>query len=333
MVWIFPVAVGVFWIWQFDALSVQMSVSLASTITCLCIAALQTNSSFRREFILAGGLVFVLVTAFAWRLQMSLAEAVVIGSVAFMGLALLQSAPRITDAGIAIVIPLATWLAAHSTLLFLQDMHFDLVLWGLAAAAAGALVGWLAKVMIGGNANPTEDVDELLNDAVKALADVRLTHARRQLAKALRLAPDRLDVIRANYAAWKYEPTHDEFHRAAEELFRRIDDDEALLNVYKDYLAVTQVRPRVELGLHLSMAERFADLGEPDDAARIVNVYLQRDIESPAMIRTLLALMRSYDAADNAHRAIRYADTIVGLYPRSSAAKLALNLISKRRGA
>lgn len=332
MVWFFPVAVAAFWIWQFDALSIQMSASLAATIACLCISALQTYENFRRELILAGGLVFVLVTAFSWRLQLSLPEAVVVGSVAVMGLALLQAAPRIADAGIAIVLPLATWLVAHAGLLILEKTRFDVVLWGLSAAAVGALIGWLAKVMVGANPDQTEDVDELLNDAVKALADVRLSHARRQLAKALRLAPDRLDVIRANYAAWKYEPTHDEFHRAAEELFRRIDDDEALLNVYKDYLAVTQVRPRIDLGLHLSMAERFADLGEPDDAARIVNVYLQRDIEAPAMIRTLLALMRSYDDADNAHRAIRYADTIVGLYPRSSAAKLALNLISRRRG-
>ncbi|MDX1570502.1 MAG: hypothetical protein R3200_08460 [Xanthomonadales bacterium] len=204
-------------------------------------------------------------------------------------------------------------------------------LFALATLPVGILLGFIFMAVAGLDAGTdVTDPESLLVMAREAMESFDLERARKLLARAAALAPDDREIIEARYAAWKYDPTDEEFHEVASDLLQ-IKDIEFVTRYYRDYLAVTQVRPQLDPKLHLELARRFAQAGNPDDSARIVNLYLQRDPNTAELPESLLAVSESYAAQDNRSKAVRYAESLVALYPHSEAARPALEMLDELR--
>ena len=201
------------------------------------------------------------------------------------------------------------------------------LLLGLGVRAAG-----LVKLVSSGS---IEELRSGIHAAQKLMDQHNLPAARRHIDALLVLAPHDLAVRRMRYAAWKFDPQQPAFHRSAADLLarREIDggDQADITALYKDYLAVTQGRPQLPTELHLTLAQRFADWNDTDNAANIVNLYLSRETDHPSLPEALLRLADAYYRTDRPSRAEYFADTLIGLLPTSGEAQMAQRLLRKIR--
>ena len=256
----------------------------------------------------------------------ALASAFVVGSATGLGVHLGRTRVFVPAAALA-----ALYLAAQSLVIAFTGYPTSWMLWVIAALAVGAAIGYMFRLVTDLDELDSIEPGKLLAAAESAMASFNLARARRLLAKAAAAAPDDLRIKRAHYAAWKFHPFSDRFHEVAAALLA--SSDHALVSrYYKDYLAVTQVRPRLPVALHLDLARRFAAHGDPDESARIVNLYLQRDSRTPGLPGGLLATMQGYLEVDNPSKAARYGDTLIAMYPDSSEARSARGILDNLVG-
>lgn len=224
----------------------------------------------------------------------------------------------------------AIWVLGLLGLLFTSVGAFVLLA-GVAALPVGILLGAMFRAVVVTEAGSDEsDPAKLQALGREALENFDLATARKLLGRAAVLVPGDREILEARYAAWKFDPTADEFHAVAAELLR-LDDMALITRYYRDYLAVTQVRPQLDADLHLELARRFAAGGNPDDAARIVNIYLQRDTSTPGLADSLAQVSQGYAAAGNSSKAARYAETLIALFPHSDRVPEALEFLDSVR--
>ncbi|MEM9532298.1 MAG: hypothetical protein AAGA23_15390 [Pseudomonadota bacterium] len=171
-------------------------------------------------------------------------------------------------------------------------------------------------------------------DRVTRLLDLKqLPKAQRQIETLKALAPQDAAVRQLRYAVWKFEPKTPQFHAAAGTLLARPEHDggsrDEITALYKDYLAVAQGQPELPTDLHIALGHRFAEWDVTDQAANIVNLYIQREPSHKALPRAMLALAEAYQRAENPSRASYFADTLLTLMPTTSEAHLAQRLLRK----
>ncbi len=176
--------------------------------------------------------------------------------------------------------------------------------------------------------------------AEQALSDARDLVARHDLKRARRLLdafakhfPENLEARELRYAAWKFDPREPGFHSAAAALLNRdgvgADTHQYVEQWYKDYLAVTQGQPKLPIGLHLRLGQRFARAGDLKQAANIINPYLQRESKHEELPKALVTLAESYQVAKDFARAVRYAETASVLFPGTPESLAARKLLGE----
>lgn len=221
------------------------------------------------------------------------------------------------------------WVALVIVALGLASPDWRLLLAHPASLFAGWLIGCgfreVGEINFDNSAELAGDeLATLLLEVEQALAVHNMPQARRLIERAAAAEPDSGVVQRMRYSVWKFTPTAKEFHRASSVLFDNLmKDPQRLLDAYRDYLAVTQVRPQLPVEQHLKMAMVFAEHGDPDEAGRIVNLHLQRDAQNEHLPEAMAATMHGYAAVGKASKARQYADNILALYPRSPQADIA----------
>jgi hypothetical protein len=234
------------------------------------------------------------------------------------------------------------WLVVECSQVIMSGAGYGQLLLAVQAVGGGFVIGVVTNRL--SHADPAHlggdyverVVAEGLADADQLIKDYQLPKARRVLARLSQLAPQNVEVQRANYAAWKFDPTHNEFHQAAAVLLDRPSTDPAsnqlVIEAYADYLAVTQGQPQLPLGLDLSLARLFVRNGRMKQAANIVNVHLQQRQEHKDMAESILSIAEGYVLEDRASKAVHYADTVIALYPGSRAALSAQSMLKGLEG-
>ncbi len=220
---------------------------------------------------------------------------------------------------------LLVWILVEAAWLFLGDGS-PVMLRGL-CFAAGLLIGVVMaalSLMRPSMVSPTfieHRVTAGMGQARELVDQHKLKQARRLLARLQGMAPDNPDLKKLRYSAWKFDPGHPEFHSAAAALLDSRETDEStnafIDRMYADYVAVSQGQPKLPVDQHLRLAARFAANGKIDEAANIVNVHLQRGSRDDHIPSTLLAVSEAYLSAKRPNRSAYFADTLVGLFPKS----------------
>ncbi len=162
-------------------------------------------------------------------------------------------------------------------------------------------------------------LDEGIQQAQELIASHDLRRARRLLADLTQLYPAESELIELRYSAWKFDPKNQEFHDAAAALLNRsgvnAETHTYVERFYKDYLAVTQGQPKLPMGLHLRLGQRFARAGDLKLAANIMNPYLQRDMKHEELPQALVTLTECYVDANRPRQALRYAELVSAQFP------------------
>jgi hypothetical protein len=229
------------------------------------------------------------------------------------------------------------WLVSEWVIVLTSGPSFEGVLGALGAVVSGFVIGVVTnQIGLTGPRHLGKDyveqlIAEGLGDAEELVREHRLAKARRLLSRLLQLAPQEIAVQKALYAAWKYDPTRLEFHKAAARLLDRPATDPAsnalVIEIYSDYLAVTQGQPELPIDLDLSLARLFVRNGKMDLAANIINAFLHQKLEHKAMAESILSIAEGYVLTDRTGKAIHYAETVIAMYPDSRAALSAQSML------
>lgn len=328
MRWAFPIVLTALAAWQVFV-DPTRSLAAASCAVVACVSALATGNRVRNQaqlfLLLTACLIFLLGSAVGWIAAMLVATGYhATGNSVLAG----GSVQRFVQWAAP-----ALYVAAAATIGWILAFGAEQTLLLLIAPLVGGLIGWGSKLALHGEVSEATEqgVDEMVVEAERALRDVNLGKARNLLGTAAQAAPERLDVARLQYSAWKYAPTSMEFNLAARNLLDLLEDDDFCAS-WKDYLAVTQMRPQLDSDSMLRMARRLARIGAVDEAAPIVNLFLQREPDLSGLDSGLESIMHAYHRAGDKSRAARYADLLVSRFPHSSSAGKALTLIGEVRG-
>lgn len=207
-------------------------------------------------------------------------------------------------------------------------------------AAIGVAVAywawWYLRQDTESESHPTvseETLDDLLATARAHVENYELKPARRLLQAAHARFPSNYEVTEVLYSAWKYAPRAPEFHHAAHDYMNRPGDDsetdQAIYEIYLDYLAVTQGQPKLPEDFHLTLARRFARSGCVDEGARIVNRIMRENYHQFAVPGTLLEVAKAYLALGKHNKARPHLENILALFPDAAQRPQAEELLSK----
>lgn len=178
-----------------------------------------------------------------------------------------------------------------------------------------------------------ETLDDVLATAREHVENYELKPARRLLQAAHAMFPANHEVTEVLYSAWKYTPKAPEFHHAAHDHMNRPGDDrdtdEAVYEIYLDYLAVTQGQPKLPEDFHLTLARRFARSGQVDEGARIVNRIMRENYHQFAVPGTLLEVAKAYLALGKHNKARPHLENILALFPDTAQRPQAEELLSR----
>lgn len=231
---------------------------------------------------------------------------------------------------------LVLWLAVEAFIGWRYGL--PVLVQSIVTFAAGLIVGLGFRA--GGLLTPRtevspEQIARGINKAQELIDQHKLPAARRRIDALLAAAPEDLAVRRMRYAAWKFEPASPAFHKSAADLLARSErdggDQADITALYKDYLAVTQGRPKLPSDLHIKLARRFANWNDTENAANIVNLYLQRETNHPQLPDAILGLADAYVRTERFGRAEYFADTLITMIPNSGEAQMAQRLIRQIR--
>ena len=254
-------------------------------------------------------------------------------------LAFMQSVSSITRMGW--LLPLCLVLISSTYILFSPEFHVLHALYVLIPCLVGALCGQtyrslgLFKTASESHSYVAGLVESGLAQVQEMVAEYKLPAARRLLEKLAELAPLNVDVKRATYTVWKYDPKHEVFHATAAELLDQPgNDDETndyVASLYDDYMAVTQGQPELPDTMFLRMSRRFSGMSRLTDAALIVNLFLQRDKMHEDLPASMLALSQAYLLADKPNKAFDYSERLLELFPACTERSAARRIIRKVR--
>jgi membrane associated rhomboid family serine protease len=198
----------------------------------------------------------------------------------------------------------------------------------LLAFAVSRIPGMLDKEAF--EAVAEDKVGPLVERALGYMGELKYDKARPLLAEALSLSPDNTAIWRHLHVIDGRNPASEQFHRTVAmllTLYCRVPDTcgEAL-SLFREYRRVARP-PKLASDLYIRMSHAFADMGETDEAERILLALLKKAPDLPSLPTALLKLAKIF-RQQNQHEKYRQCVALLTRhYPQANETRLVAELL------
>ena len=203
---------------------------------------------------------------------------------------------------------------------------------------SGAVMGFINLKYLGAyhaealTPEPVDEVSPLVEQALVHVANLEMEQAADLLEQALAKEPDNIDVLSHLFNIRKNEPQTPAFHTVAVQLLTRLSQDPKnhgkAIEVYRDYRKLGR-RPRLSPELYLRICGLLAGSGQPEDAEKILAMFLKQKPQFPGVPAALMKLATSYGDKGNQARAQKCLTLLSKRYPESPEAVMAAKTLGK----
>jgi tetratricopeptide (TPR) repeat protein len=196
----------------------------------------------------------------------------------------------------------------------------------------GALIGFLLMRHTSTvDENIFEDKDEqkdeispLMETALEHLANLEMPEARSLFVQVLEKAPANREALEHLFHVDKLSPHEPVFHdtttRYIAAMLRSQESHHKILAVYREYRSLAKP-PRLSPHLYVKIAVLFCSLGEPDEAAALLSLFVKKKPDMPGLPHALLQLAEAYRKKGMQAHLQKCRKLILARYPDSPEAK------------
>lgn len=179
-----------------------------------------------------------------------------------------------------------------------------------------------------------EDNDR--ENADRLLRELDFDAARPLLDRLLKIQPRDPELLRRLHQCARIYPESRDYHQTVARILGqpqgREPMDSLVLDVYRDYRTRAKPRPQLTGRQIQNLAMRFCRQGHLREAEQLAAIILSRHQRFPAAPGLLVALAEGHTRAGHPERAQPHLDQVVALYPASSEAELARDLMRRLHG-
>jgi membrane associated rhomboid family serine protease len=236
------------------------------------------------------------------------------------------------------IILLPVWVLKEFYQLFFGGASQVAYLAHIGGLISGAAMGFINLKYLGAYhaealaPEPVDEVSPLVEQALAHVAKLEMAPAADLLEQALAKEPDNIDVLSHLFNIRKNEPQTPAFHTMAVRLLTCLSQDPKnhgkAIEVYRDYRKVAR-RPRLSPALYLRIGGILAGSGRPEDAEKILAMFLKQKPQFPGVPATLMKLATSYKDKGNHARAQKCLTLLSKRYPESPEAVMAAKMLGK----
>lgn len=193
------------------------------------------------------------------------------------------------------------------------------------AFAVGRIPGMLDREAF--EAEEEDKIGPLVEKALGYMRELKYDKARPLLEEALAYAPEDTAVWRHLYVIDGRNPSSGQFHQTVSRLLtlycRQPDTCGDALELFRDYRHIANP-PKLSPALYIRISNAFRDMGEPDEAERILRMLVKKAPDLPGLPTGLLKLANAFKQQNRPEKYRQCADLLNRHYPLSSERRLLL---------
>ncbi len=230
------------------------------------------------------------------------------------------------------IILLPLWVGNEVYQLAFSEMQHVAYLAHLGGLLSGALIGFVNKKYLGFyredaiESEPEDEISPLLEKALAHMSRLEMEEGAGLLHEALDKDPENISVLKPLFDIYKTKPEDAQFHDLAKRFLLLLSKDRTrdtmTIDVYNEYARYTK-KPRLSAVLYLRLISIFSAQGQPEKAEPILAVFLKKKPDLPGLAAALLKLANGYKKTGNFKKQRKCLEVLCSKYADTSEARLA----------
>ena len=230
------------------------------------------------------------------------------------------------------IILLPLWVGNEVYQLAFSEMQHVAYLAHLGGLLSGALIGLVNKKYLGFyredaiEPEPEDEISPLLEKALAHMSRLEMEEGAGLLHEALDKDPENISALKPLFDIYKTKPEDAQFHDLAKRFLLLLSKDRTrdtmTIDVYNEYVRCTK-KPRLSAVLYLRLISIFSAQGQPEKAEPILAVFLKKKPDLPGLAAALLKLANGYKKTGNFKKQRKCLEVLCSKYADTSEARLA----------
>lgn len=206
------------------------------------------------------------------------------------------------------IILLPLWILNEAYQLVFSEMQHVAYLAHIGGLLTGALLGFVNKKFLGFynedaiEPEPEDTISPLMEKALTHMGRLEMEEGAKLLNEVLEKEPENISALKSLFDIYKTRPEDSQFHDLAKRVLLLLSRDRArdkmTIEVYHEYIRSVK-KPRLSAALYVRLISIFSALGQPENAEPILAVFLKKRPDLPGLAAALLKLAHGYKKKGN----------------------------------